>query len=509
MEKWVGNTQDLVNKIHEYEAYLQKVISELRQQQSTLVQGSEAWNTINDKIASAVDQARHLRMEANNLISDMLNSIVEANQASNEASLQAYEASINAQISALETQAKATEDAIQGQIDSLESQEEAMEKRYEARQKAIDEKEERYMEQSNAKIDAIRKEIEALEKQNEIETEEEERQKRILDIQKLREQLQNKMNQKTVQQLTQQEDGTWQFEYTYDEAEVQSIQDQIKQQEEDFAKWEQDNQLKHQKELLEARIQAEEQVQEEQKKSFDAQREALEEQMNSEKEAFENRRKTLENQLEAERNAYEQQRQALEQSLEAQRQQMEQNNKQMEDMVKQLLDAIKNNVDGSTDDLIQTLGEKLGLAKEQIQELLDLSRQAQQASNQINSQMPGGNSSSNYGELPNGGYYYYGEGFAGGGVVDFTGGTTVHGTPTQSKVVFNSSQAKKLYDWVRNLPALPKLANFMNIPTSKTSEKKENHFHIARLELPNITNESGLKKVWDDLELLSHQYNPA
>ncbi|GEM_PF-6151791 len=39
-----------------------------------------------------------------------------------------------------------------------------------------------------------------------------------------------------------------------------------------------------------------------------------------------------------------------------------------------------------------------------------------------------------------------------GGVVDFTGIANVHGSQTNSEVIFNSSQAKKLYDYVVKLP---------------------------------------------------------
>jgi hypothetical protein len=44
--------------------------------------------------------------------------------------------------------------------------------------------------------------------------------------------------------------------------------------------------------------------------------------------------------------------------------------------------------------------------------------------------------------------------YADGGVVNYTGLAAVHGTPSQSEVVLNSSQGAKLYNFIRNLPGI-------------------------------------------------------
>lgn len=59
--------------------------------------------------------------------------------------------------------------------------------------------------------------------------------------------------------------------------------------------------------------------------------------------------------------------------------------------------------------------------------------------------------------------------YAEGGVVDYTGLAKVHGGTNNAEVMFNSSQASKLYNWVKNLPvSIPKLPISMpnlNIPS--------------------------------------------
>lgn len=53
----------------------------------------------------------------------------------------------------------------------------------------------------------------------------------------------------------------------------------------------------------------------------------------------------------------------------------------------------------------------------------------------------------------------YLKGYDKGGVIDYTGLAMVHGSKTNSEVAFNSTDAKKLYDIVRNLPSISHLSN--------------------------------------------------
>ena len=115
--------------------------------------------------------------------------------------------------------------------------------------------------------------------------------------------------------------------------------------------------------------------------------------------------------------------------------------------------------------------------------------------------------------------------YASGGVADFTGRAILHGTQEKSEVIFNSGDAKKLYDLIHSsttadlqkyivndfavplstLPALPDISELVNAtPSSKQGE--ENIFHIGNLTFPNITTPDGLQKAILDLPRIAMQY---
>ena len=77
-----------------------------------------------------------------------------------------------------------------------------------------------------------------------------------------------------------------------------------------------------------------------------------------------------------------------------------------------------------------------------------------------------------------------------GGVVDYTGLAIVHGSPNAVETVFNAEQGKKLYDFVKNLPNNMNFLNVrlpqLNIPLFKnnaTSQTTENHYHFENLNI--------------------------
>lgn len=84
--------------------------------------------------------------------------------------------------------------------------------------------------------------------------------------------------------------------------------------------------------------------------------------------------------------------------------------------------------------------------------------------------------------------------FAEGGVVDYTGGANVHGTSTRSEVVFNSTDAKKLYDLIHNNT----LSNLENDVINKLSSIVDNigdyskdngtNIKIDNINLPSVKN---------------------
>ncbi|NFV47493.1 hypothetical protein FDJ70_07375 [Clostridium botulinum] len=92
----------------------------------------------------------------------------------------------------------------------------------------------------NQRIQAIDDELKKLDEKNEKEKIAEEREKRRLDLEKLKIELENTRNQKNIQQLTKDDNGLYQFVYVADQKKVDDLEQQIKDKEEDNAKWEQD-----------------------------------------------------------------------------------------------------------------------------------------------------------------------------------------------------------------------------------------------------------------------------
>jgi hypothetical protein len=86
----------------------------------------------------------------------------------------------------------------------------------------------------------------------------------------------------------------------------------------------------------------------------------------------------------------------------------------------------------------------------------------------------------------------------------------IDGKPGKPERILSSEQTESFSKLVDNLPKVtPILENLKNLPILQSASGITKHFHIAKLELPNVTNESGLKRVWDDIERLSYQYDPV
>lgn len=98
--------------------------------------------------------------------------------------------------------------------------------------------------------------------------------------------------------------------------------------------------------------------------------------------------------------------------------------------------------------------------------------------------------------------------YADGGIVDYTGFANVHGSPNSPEVVFNATDAKKLYNIVRsidfttaNLPHLspvnlaPYISGFMSNHTVGESINIDN----ITMEFPQVNDPDGVKKAILDL----------
>lgn len=296
---------------------------------------------------------------------------------------------------------------------------------------------EEYEKLAQNRIDAIKAQIDALEKSNDLEKESEERQKRLVEIQELKNKLANVQNEKNVQELTQKSDGTYDFTYVADQNEIDNIQKDISEKQQSLADWEQENTLKRQKESLEAQIRYEEKLMETKKLSYEQQKGALEEKLQKEKDAF------------------------------------DAHYADMDILVQQHMDTLKTTYGNKWDEIIVVIQEKLKVAESEYQRIMSVLASAQQAQAAISAMAGGGGVASggrNY--TPVRGSY------AEGGTVDFTGFTAVHGSNVNAETIFNAKDSKKLYDLIHNVSATD-IAKYMfkninlNIPKFNQTANKQ------------------------------------
>lgn len=107
---------------------------------------------------------------------------------------------------------------------------------------------------ADEKIKALELQINALEKQADAIKENEEREKRQVELLELQIRLRNTMNEKNIRQLRQKADGTFNYVYVADPEKVESLNDEIGKRIEDFNRWERENTRKHQVDSLRRQI---------------------------------------------------------------------------------------------------------------------------------------------------------------------------------------------------------------------------------------------------------------
>ena len=117
-----------------------------------------------------------------------------------------------------------------------------------------------------------------------------------------------------------------------------------------------------------------------------------------------------------------------------------------------------------------------------------------------------------------------------GGIVDYQGLSQLHGSKSSPEVVFNSGQAKKLWELVKNLPDGLDIGKLINnsvstvkniadsfIPTdfaknissviNKSSQSVQQVFNIDKLEFPNIKDGGGVESLIQGLNSYAIQYS--
>lgn len=80
--------------------------------------------------------------------------------------------------------------------------------------------------------------------------------------------------------------------------------------------------------------------------------------------------------------------------------------------------------------------------------------------------------------------------YANGGVIDYTGKANVHGSPSKPEVVFNSSEAKKLYNIVRNMSLNNTLPQLQSADISEITKKISDNISKTINTNNQVTNNS-------------------
>lgn len=137
------------------------------------------------------------------------------------------------------------------------------------------------------RIDSYNDQIEALETQDNILKEQIERQERLLDISKAQLEISNISNQRDTKIIRQREDGSY---YTSMEANPQKLresQEKLADLKTDFASWEHDNDIRHQRERLQILINGEQSILDDKRKKYEEGKILLDESLEQAKNAIE------------------------------------------------------------------------------------------------------------------------------------------------------------------------------------------------------------------------------
>lgn len=375
-----------------------------------------------------------------------------------------------------------------------------------------------YKEIHNEKIKQYQDTIDMLERSNELEQQRLEREERILEIQELQLKLQNTLNNRNVQILRKKEDGSWEYDYVADPEKVEELQKQIEEKQKDFDEWERNNSLKQIKELLQQKIEQEQELIRISEETYNRIAEIETTKFN---EHYEN----------------------------------------MDILAENMLDSLKNTYNNKWDEIINVLKEKVSIAEREYAKLLGASVagvSVQIPNRNITAQTP----STGFGTTPTAESEAYARQlkeavggdreafrqaeiarteqvianrkaqgldtsaqeayldsllkntfkFEKGGLVDFTGLAWVDGSKTKPEAFLNPTQTKLIGKLADSLPNMANILNNfattkMKLPSlSKMSNKEVKQiFNIGKLEFPNVRTADEIKAAILDLPRLSLQ----
>lgn len=114
-------------------------------------------------------------------------------------------------------------------------------------------------------------------------------------------------------------------------------------------------------------------------------------------------------------------------------------------------DAVTNSIENSFNSMTNSIGKSSRDAQKEIDDLMAKINELERAAQKV--PLPPVHTNSNTLTMGFADPAFH-RAFSDGGVVDYTGLASVHGSPNSPEVMFNASQASKLYDYVKNMPEI-------------------------------------------------------
>lgn len=192
--------KEMAGHISDQITYLYEILNQLSEQQSLLEVGSYEWNIINGQVDNVVSKIRSANLEMAKMAKTAFSGFA----------------------------GKFKDDvlAMNPAPSSYSSPEDDSDKWLEGLEKQLEiEKLMKYVEEN--KLELNEKQLSVINNQGKIRKKELDVVRKELELQQLLVKIENLRNQKTIQQLTKKEDGTWDFEYVADLDAISDVEDQI------------------------------------------------------------------------------------------------------------------------------------------------------------------------------------------------------------------------------------------------------------------------------------------
>jgi TP901 family phage tail tape measure protein len=310
-------------------------------------------------------------------------------------------------------------------------------------------------ETSNARIEKLENELDLIDEKADKEKESEERAERLLEIAELELKLKNLQEQETVQQFTKDSNGNWQFDYVANQEEIESVQKELKEKQEDFDEWEEQNRLERKRKKIQSQIDEEQELQKIKKDSYEKQKKELE-------------------------NAYETEKSSIESAY-----------FDIDGIVATRMNAIKATHNAKLNEMLVDAQSKLSTLKRLYEQALDMQSKIEDIN--VDSNDSSDNNSSSGGSIISNIWGGFKDllGFSSGG---YTGNNEGIAYLHDKELVLNkldTANLLKAVDITRNLVQSVKLPSLIN----KSSNPTQQIFQISKIEFPNATDTASIQEA--------------